>query len=114
MFAIRAEARWELAILEGRDPGLIAALHTQIAVLKGESPEACLDERMRQYLESDQLTFDPSDEQEDLGSKLKVMEALRDLAKKQGRETMEVFQLEEQITDLRRRIEYQKKLQQRS
>jgi serine/threonine protein kinase len=48
-------ARLELARLEGRDPGLIAALEKQIAVLEGRG-SAALDQADEQYLAADYCT----------------------------------------------------------
>ncbi len=53
------KARRELAVLEGRDPALLAALDQQIDVLEGKTSAAPLDEEVQQYLASDEQTWDP-------------------------------------------------------
>lgn len=50
------KARRELAIIEGRDPGLIAALEKQIDVIEGRTVTATLDQRDINFLEADQNT----------------------------------------------------------
>lgn len=51
------KARRELAILEGREAGLIDALDQQIEVLGGKTSPAQINEQQLQYLASDPLTW---------------------------------------------------------
>jgi hypothetical protein len=49
-------ARLELGRLEGRDPGLLAALESKLAILEGRLPEHILSSEARLYLHSDAST----------------------------------------------------------
>lgn len=51
-----AEARLELAQIEGRDPGLISALQKQIAVLQGRVEPSAVSDEDKQYLDADLST----------------------------------------------------------
>jgi hypothetical protein len=52
-----AHARLELALLEQRDPGLVAALRKHIDVIEGRSPSDVLGDADRQYIDADPCTM---------------------------------------------------------